>query len=230
MAIDASLVGARGTTTNFTVSTTAGSVTTGESLVAVVSYDPSTTISSIFDTAGNTYSLAANNTGGLGKLALYYGENVTGHASNVLTVNFSNSAFAVAHLIKLTGASAAPYDGASLASGAGTANPATLTSGTFAQADTCVIACAEMNNTSLTGAYSSSNFTVLSSEPDAGQYWTSVVGKLVVASTSAVTPSFSKVSEPNGTGNKGMIVVGFKQAAAGGGPTMQIFSYRQRRL
>lgn len=228
MAIDATLVGARGTSSGSSVSTTAGSTTTGDTLVAVVSYDPGTTISSISDTAGNTYTLVVNETTGFAKLAMYRCENCTGHASNVLTVNFSGTAFPVAHLVKITDAATSSYDGPSLANTAAAANPITVTSGTFAQADTCVIACAEMNRSGSTGAYSSSNFTVLSAEDDAASFWTSVVGKLVVASTSAVTPSFSKASE-SGSGTKGIIVVGFKQAAAGGGPTMKIYAYRQRR-
>ena len=216
MAIDAFLVGARGTTSGSSVSTTGGTVTTGETLAAGICYDPGVTISTITDTAGNTYTLVDNQTGGFGKLALYRCENATGHASNVLTVTFSGNAFATAILGRISDAAAASYDGASLASGTDSTTPFEITTGTFAQADTCVISLVECNRSGGTGAYASSNFTILDSEPDANNFWTLAMGKLVVAATTAVTPSWTKVGDTASGLTRGIIAVGFKQTAGGG--------------
>lgn len=210
MAIDASLVGARATAVGTTITTTAGATSTGDTLVAVVSYDPGKTISSIADTAGNTYTLAAEVVNSE-KLALYYCQNAAGNASNVLTVTMSGTdSFGVAHLIKITGAATASYDSGSLtANNSDTTSPFTITSGTLAQADSVVIAACAANRDAPAGSYASSNFTVLSEEPDVPSWWTSCVSKLVVASTSAVTPSHTRVNSTS-TAARSQIVVAFK--------------------
>lgn len=219
MAVDAVLVGARGTSASNTVSTTAGSVTTGDALVAIVSYDPGVTISSISDTAGNTYTLRQANTGGFAHMSVYSVDNATGHANNVLTVNFSGTAFPVAHLIKVTDAATACYDSGSLASGSPTTIPWTLTSGTLAQADSVVITCTEANRNGGTGAYAiGGSWTLLSEEPDVNNFWTSAVAKLVVASTSAVTPSWSKTGEGTSGVSRSIIVAAFRENLGGGAP------------
>lgn len=218
MPVDASLVGARGVSTSNTVSTTGGSVTTGDTLVAIISYDPGVTISSLSDTASNTYTLTQNNTGGNGYIAMYRCENATGNASNVLTVNFSGAAYPVAHLIKVTDAETASYDSGSLASASPTAVPWEVTSGTLDQADSVLITCSEANRNGGTGSYSiGGSFTLLSEEPDANNYWTSAVAKLVVSSTSAVTASWSKTGEGTSGVSRSIIIAAFKQATGGGG-------------
>lgn len=216
MAIAASLVGARGATTSNTVSTTGGSVTTGDTLVAVVSFDPGTTISSISDTAGNSYGTAKVSRTGSGSLACYVVQNATGHASNVLTVNFSGTAYPVAHLIKVTGAATASYDSGSLVEASPTtAPPNSVTTPTLAQAASLIITATEMNANGGTGTYSSSTATILSQEDDATQYWTSAVGYEIVASTSGVTETWSKGGETSPGGARAIFAFALKEAAAG---------------
>lgn len=218
MAIGVALVG-RGTSGGSSVATAGGSVTTGDTLVAIVSFDPGTTISSITDTAGNTYGAAkfALNAGGArGRLSAYVCENATGHASNVLTVNFSGSAFPVAHLVKITGAAAASYDSTATATNTtDTLSPYQVTSGSLAQAASALLCCAEINQTGATGAYSTSDFTLLSNENDASSFWSSMVGYSIVASTSAVTASMLKAG--CAADNCSLGIMAFKEATAGGG-------------
>jgi len=171
MTVDASIVGAHGTTSGNSAATTAGATSTGDTLVAVASFDPSTTINSVADTAGNSNGAAKASLQGGAKLAIYVKENATGHASNVLTIGFSGNAFASIHFIKITGAATSSYDGSSLASGTDGTSPYTITSGAFAQANNVVLAIAELN-TGGNGNYTSSNFTLLSQETDVGSFWT----------------------------------------------------------
>jgi hypothetical protein len=214
MAVNAASVG-RGESLTNTVTTAAGACTTGDTLAAFISFDPTTTISgSVADLAGNTYSLKDTlTTSSNAKLAVYVKENATGHAANTLTVNFSGNAFAVVHLIKITGVGASSYDAGAEAKTVDTTDPGTVTSGTLAQANEVVVAIYDWNGNGGTGAYTSSNFTLISQQDLANTYWSSCVGKLVVSSTAAVTPSFSKTTEIS-VGDRGLIVVAFKEGTA----------------
>lgn len=215
MAVDASLVGSgHSTTASFT--TSAGAVSAGDTLIFCFAYDPGTTISSVSLTGSGSDTLTqiANLTAGTGRLAVYRKENATGGASVTATANFSGSPFPSGSLIKCTGAATASYDSASLATGTDGTSPYTITSGTFAQADNVVIACIEQNS-GTSGAYASSNFTVLGSETDISNYWLHCIAKLVVSATTAVTPSFTRTNGTNTTSS--LAVFGIKAAAGGGG-------------
>ena len=66
--------------------------TSGNLLVVCVRYfkESGQVVNSITDTAGNTYTLAVAVTNNINDyLGIYYAKNITGHASNVVTVNFS---------------------------------------------------------------------------------------------------------------------------------------------
>jgi hypothetical protein len=208
MAIDANLVG-EGTSLGSSVTTPAGTTTTsGNTFVVVASFDPGETISSISDSKGNTYTLAASLQGS-GRLAMYYCANGVGGSSHTATVNFSGTAFGTVHLIEVSGATSSPYDAGSLATGTDNTSPFTITSGSFAQPAGLALTAFE-NNQGSSGSYASSNTTIVSQEPDVNTYWTSAVSKLALSSTSAVTPSFTRT---NGSGTSALIVVGFKQRA-----------------
>lgn len=219
MAADASLVGFNKSATN-TVTTAAGAVSAGDTLVLIVAFDPATTVSSVSITGSgsDTFGAAKVSATGLGKIAAYVCENATGGASVTATANFSAAAFPTAHLIKCTGVATSSYDSASLGSALDATSPYTVTSGTFAQANNVVIAALE-TNWGTTGAYASSNFTLLSSEPDVANFWTSAVGKLVVTATTAVTPSFTRTNDAGG--NSRVIVFGIKESVGGGGAANQ---------
>lgn len=217
MAADAALVGSGQSTSN-TFTTAAGSVTSGNTLVFAFAYDPGVSISSVSCSTGETLTQIANRTNGTGRLAVYIKENSSGGASVTATANFSGSAAASGSLIKCTGVNAAGYDSASLASGTDSASPYTVTSNAFANAGNVVIGVIEQNSGS-SGAYASSNFTMLGSQSDVATYWTHGIAKLVVSSTSAVTPSFTRSGSSSGT--SALVVFGISDSAIGGGaPTL----------
>lgn len=214
MAADASLVGFGKTATN-TVTTAAGAVSAGDTLVLIVSFDPGVTVSSTSTsgTGSDAFGAAKVSATGLGKIAAYVIENATGGGSVTATVNFSGSAFPSAHLLKCTGVATSSYDATSLGSASDATSPYTVTSGTFAQANNIVIAAVE-SNWGTNGAYNSSNFTIVSSESDVTNQWTSGVGKFYHTATTAVTPSFTRTNDVGGASR--VIVLGFKEAAVGG--------------
>lgn len=76
-----------------TIATAATSLTTGNFIVACVRRGTaSISVSSVTDTAGNTYHHAIGPIeSGAGAVEIWYSENVTGNASNVVTANFSGA-------------------------------------------------------------------------------------------------------------------------------------------
>lgn len=217
--IDAALVGARGTSSSNTASTTGGAVTAGDTLVAIVSYDPATTITSISDTAGNSYGTAvANITTGTGRLAAYVVQNALGHASNVLTVNFSGTAFPTVHLVRVFGGGTAPYD--LVVTAADSATPFEVTTGVMQKCDSVVVAAAEINNGS-DGAYASAVMDLLSSEPGVASFWTSGVFKKTVRNNAAFTASVTRTGSSNAA--SGVLALVFKaQAPSAGGHGLDV--------
>lgn len=195
MAIGVALVG-RNRSTGSSVATPAGLCAAGDTLVAIISFDPGTTITSLNDLAGNGYGspvFALNAGGARARLSAYVVQNAAGHAANILTVNFSGAAFPVVHLIRVTGAAAVSHDtGAMATTTADNLSPYQVTSGALAQAASLLLCCGEINQTGAAGAYSTSDFTLLSAEDDASSYWTSMVGYSIVAATTPVTASMLK--------------------------------------
>ncbi|MBP8176630.1 MAG: hypothetical protein KAX77_02595 [Xanthomonadales bacterium] len=214
--LDAILVGTRGTSISNTVTTGSGTSTvSGSSFLIAVSWDAGVTISSVSDSKSNTYTAVGTpqNDGGAGSGGnhqFYVCENGTGGSSHTATVNFSGTAYPTVHLIEITGASAAPeQDIAVQTQDAGT--PFTHATGTLAQANEVIVAMCGANIGSA-GAYASSNFTILSDENDVSQYWGSAVAKLVVSSTSSVTPSFTRT---NSSGAAAVLAISFFETASG---------------
>lgn len=214
MAVNAVLVGTRGTSGSNTVSTGAGTTqATGSTFLICTSFDPGVTDNTPTDSKSNTYTRIGTAQTGNAKVTMYKCENGTGGASHSATHTFSGSAFPTCHLIEITGALAASFD--QTAQGIdGSGSPWTLTSPTLSQANEVVVAMVESNGSGgANGDYSSSNFTILSSEPDFSNFWTSGVAKLVVAATTAVTPSFTRANE-NTSATCGLILATFKEGAA----------------
>lgn len=216
MAIASVLVGSRGTSSGSTVSTTAGTSTaSGSHFVLAISWDATQTISSVSDSKSNTYSAigSAQSDGNGGLSQFYVCYNGTGGASHSATVNFSGTAFPVAHLIEVTGASASPQDQANQT--LDSSSPFTITTGTLAQAAELILTVCACNQNSGAGSYSSSNATILSQETNTASFWTSAVGYIITASTSAVTPSWTFSTS---TGGAGVLFLALKEA--GSGPTL----------
>lgn len=219
MACDAALVGALGSSASNTVTTTAGTTAaSGSSFALLVSWDGTVSISgTITDSKGNSYTAVgtpqADWTSTWGLSQWFYCENGAGGASHSVTVNFTGTAYPVAHLIEITSANGAPlYDSAAAAQIQDAASPYTVTSGTLTSATSVVLSGCGANR-GADGAYSSSNFTVLSQEPAVSSFWTSGAAKLVVSATTAVTPSWTVL---NRSETAGVTVISFYEPAAGG--------------
>ncbi len=221
MACDAALVGARGTSGSNTVTTTAGTTAaTGSSFALLVSWDGTVSISgTITDSKGNTYTAVgtpqADWTSTWGVSQWFYCEDGVGGTSHSVTVNFTGTAYPVAHLIEVTSANGAPvYDSAATAQNQDAASPYTVTSGTLTNATSVLLSGCGANR-GADGAYSSSNFTVLSQEPAVSSFWTSGAAKLVVSATTAVTPSWTVL---NRSETAGVTVISFYEPAGASGP------------
>mgnify|MGYP001582538628 CR=1 FL=1 len=76
-----------------TIAIAATSHTTGNLIVAMVfsNYASSSAVSSIADTAGNTYTFIRKRTIVGGDIEIWYAKNITGNASNVVTATFTGA-------------------------------------------------------------------------------------------------------------------------------------------
>jgi hypothetical protein len=211
MAIDAALVGTRASGAGASLTTGSGTTTTGSTFAIAISFDNTVTISTVADSKGNTYTIAGSvqQDGSIShKKALYYCQNGTGGSGHTATVTFSGGSFGTVYLIEVTGAATASFD--KTAQGADNASPYTVTLPTLSQADEVIITIhGSRQGGSVT--YASSNTTILSQESDGDNYWTSVVSKVVVASTTAFSPSFT-----GGDTDTAQVAATFKASAGGG--------------
>lgn len=205
MAISFALIGARGTSATATVSTTAGASTGGANSAGhvTISFDPSTTITSITDNKSNTWTLIGTVLTGTAKLARYQCVGMTGGASHVVTVVFSAAAFATCHFVELIGSvGALSLDTAGSVATTNTQAAAsatyTATSNTLSQTNSLVI-CGLEQNTGSAGAYAFTPQTLLSQEPDEVNFWTSGIAAQNVAATTPVTTNVTRFASAAST-------------------------------
>lgn len=137
-------------TSDTTVASPAQAHVTGNLIVVGVRWYRSSAqdISSVVDTAGNTYTFISSKNDGADQVELWYAYNVTGNASNVVTVTFSGiTSYRVVCVGEFSGAktSATPLD---QAPAGGTATTASVTTGAFtpAEADEVSVAFSEVAN------------------------------------------------------------------------------------
>jgi hypothetical protein len=201
----------------------ATSLTTGNAIIVGARfYDPTgtVTVSSVTDTAGNTYIQGppkfASGTGE--HLVIWHALNVTGHASNVVSVNLSAA-------VQFWGVVTAQYSGIATSSAYDTTatalnGGATMTTGAFttAQAEEVIFAVAQVANTGQTWT-AGSGYTIRAQ--DASNV-TVVQDKIVLAIQTGVTTSID-CSDAGTT--KSMLVATFKAAAGGGGGTPNPWYY-----
>lgn len=224
MAIDAFLIGfnSSGTNSVTTAATNASVGGSGNHGVLFVSYDPATTITGISDNKGNTWPVGApewNITTGGARLACYKLLNWVGGSGHQVTVTCGATTYLTGHLIEVRDAeSASAVDVLVSGTVTGTANtPIAGTSrwqrasGALSQAAEVILYCLEANSGS-NGNYTSPDLTILSQQPDANDYWTSGVGKIVVSSTSSNTGTIDVAGRNATTSAFG--VISFKQASA----------------
>lgn len=208
--ITAVLVGARGVAGGSSSNaTTGGTTTTGSTFAVCLLYTTSGSISSITDSKSNSYTLGVSQDNLTADItaAIYYCENGTGGASHTATVNFSGSVDSTVWLIEITGAATASFD--QVASAQDGSDPYQVTSPTLSQAAECVLTLFGADRGS-TGTISTSDSTLIDSEPAGTSGWAGGVSKVITSSTSAVTVSFS---DAHGTHPDTLALVTFKQAS-----------------
>jgi len=187
--------------------------------VLFVSYDSSAAITGLTDSKGNTtgagsgkWELLSHFSTTVGSwLDCYVIYGGTGGSGHTITFTGSGSPFGVAYFIEVTGALASGSPFGTLVSGAPVGgSPATLGSGTLAQADNLLLsAIGGASNTFSVG----SPWTLQDSEPDSANYWTSAFASLNVTSTANQNVVWTYA----GIGNEGIHILPVKSAAAASG-------------
>lgn len=207
------------------IASTAQSHTTGNLIVVGVRWLRSSSQDSNTptDTAGNTYALISQVDRSSDRIEMWYAYNVTGNASNVVTVTFTAAAtYRVIGVVEFSGVLTAsdPKDQAPTGGGAAATSVST---GSFTPAESNEVSiawsqCANIPNTwtpdtSYTSAVQDSDTICMM------QY-------LINPATSSQT-----VTATTGGGQtKSILAVTFKQASGGGGVVIPVFmaQYRQR--
>lgn len=195
-----------------TVVSAAKTTTSGNMLFAIVKWETAATISTIVDTAGNTYVLAGSlNFGSSDPVgSLYYAENITGNASNVVTVTFSSSAAEYRRIVveEFSGlATSSSTDGAAQTN-SGTGTSYSTADITTTQSGLVVLGvCGYTTLSSWSGTPGNPDFTVGAVASDTGFLY------LISGSAQTVTPAASAT----GSANWVAIARAWKDAGGGGG-------------
>lgn len=223
MAITVVQIGTRGVGGADTVQTGSGTSTggSGNHGLFLTSFDPGVTPpASVTDSKTNVLNLVGTTLSDAnhGKIAAYLKENWSGGAShNSGVCTFSGNAFAVGFLLEILGAATSSSLDKDTNDTTDATMPVDVASGTLAQANEAVICIAACNVYGGVGAgYSSTNLTILDSEPDVSSYWTSGVGYVITAATTTVTYDMRRAS-PATTGGGIIRLLSFKEATGGGG-------------
>lgn len=193
-----------------TIAASAFVCTTGNAIVVGVSnYNTGQTVSSIADTAGNTYVRLGNveSPDSSGRMEMWLATNITGHAANVVTVTFdAGTTFRTIAAAEFTQiATASPLDQSTTVniSGTGTTHTTDAT-GTTVQADELIIA---FYITWLTAqVYSGTGGNTIFAQHDTG--YNALAGR-VVSATGAYD-----VSLTTGVGTQAAMMVRTLKAAA----------------
>jgi RHS repeat-associated protein len=189
----------------------ASAQTAGDLIVVVVGWsDITTTVSSITDSAGDTYALAVGPTGvsGFWSQSIYYAKNIAGASSNVVTVTFSAATLTEIRVLEYSGLDPnAPLD----TTAANTGQSVTATTGPIStsQANELVLVANLVENCVATP---SSGFT---DRDDTGC-------DLVEDNIEATTGSYSAIVTQSDSGNWVQQMVAFKPATGGPPPAPPI--------
>lgn len=174
------------------------------------------TVSSITDTASNTYTNIAGFAPAGDRLEIWYAKNTTGNASNVVTANFSSTNFVTVLVMEYSGAdTSAPLD-TSATSSSTTSTTVTSNSFTTTAANEVLVACAQVASVSVAWS-AGSGYT--KRYPSSGN--TVVIGEDNIVSS--VQTGVTATATTTGANNKTIIVATFKDAsqpAGGATPSM----------
>jgi hypothetical protein len=139
------------------------SVTTGNAVIVTATCEASIPVTSVTDTAGNGYSLLARYAGAFRSLEVWGAFNVTGHASNVVTVNVGSAPPVLAaqaiQYSGLRGTSADAFDVSATGLATGTTTSVTTSSFTPEAAGELSVACFRAAD-GLSSITSDGNYTI----------------------------------------------------------------------
>lgn len=183
-------------------------------LIAVLArYDSTQTITSITDTAGNTYVSAIDVSATVGKLSLWYAKNTVANIANIITVNFSASAaFCVVEAAQYSGLHlTSPLDVAVGGSSTGTGTVATSPAASTAVADEVVIAGGMVSN--LGAAWSSLTPLGYTAEQQDSNAIAIFADQIYSSTLSTTTWTYTNTDTVSA---KAICVASFKIASAGG--------------
>ncbi len=151
---------ATGSGASTTIAAAAANHTTGNLLVVKLKWETNVALSSVTDTAGNTYTLLPRQ-GTTLSVQMAYSCNITGNVSNVVTATWATSVtWRVSSVTQYSGiAASACFDVQTTASGTGTAVDAGNVTTTVAD-EVIVVVATDANSTTWTAA---TNFTIINS-------------------------------------------------------------------
>lgn len=197
-------------------SPTTGAVTTqvsGSTFIIYVGTATGNTIGTPTDSKSNTYTPLGSEqaVGALNICRVFVKENGTGGSGH--TASSGAGAFTSIIFLEITGAATASYDSGSLAQADDTTSPYQVTSGTLAQAAELLIAAICSDSIVGGSTFSESTGFTIQEQDAAGDVGANMaLATKVVASTSAVTPSFTNLS--GGITDTKLTIFGLKEAVA----------------
>lgn len=226
IAVVTSAGGESGSSSVSSQATSAFSATTGNLVCVMIRYDESLSVSSVTDTAGNTYTQAGTTAdSGAGKLDIWYAKNIAGNASNVVTANLSGSAaFCVVRAVQYSGLdTSSPLDVTAKGTVASGTTVSTSPAKSTSQADEVVVACGQAST--LTGAWTALTPTGYTDEGQDSNHIAIYADQIYSSIQSSVTWTYTNT---DGTVAKAIVVASFKAASAGGKPQSYYYSYRPK--
>lgn len=200
------------------LSATAKSTTTGNALIVFVKWEnaASEQVTSVTDTAGNTYTQITEFTHSSGTEpagALFAAYNITGNASNVTTVNFSAAPailYSRVMVEEFSGLATSSVEDGTVQTNSGTGTSYSTSNITTSQAGLVVLGVGGFTTlSSWSGTPGTPDFTVGATGSDCGLLY------LISGSAQTVTPAASAT----GSDKWVAIAQAFKDAGGGGGRT-----------
>ena len=204
----------------------AKSMTTGNTVIVFIKWEnvAPNVVTSVTDTAGNTYTEItefAHSSGVEPAGALYYSTNITGNASNVVTVNFDPTpAILWTHIMveEFSGLATSSVTDGAVQTNSGTGTSFSTSNITTSQSGLVVLGVGGFTNlSSWSGVPGTPDFTVGVTESD------SAILYLISGSAQTVTPAASAT----GSDKWVAIAQAFKDAGGGGGSTVRSLSLMQ---
>lgn len=216
-----------------TIAATAFSVTTGNAIVVGIRFwdnDGGKSVSSVTDTAGNTYVRAGSAyTQASGtEMDVWYALNITGHASNVVTVTFSHGVAyrtVLAHQYSGFATSGSLFDAEINVGGTG-GTITTAASLTTANANELIFAVFSVDSSAVTwtaGSVGGNSFTKRQETSN------TACGCQEYIASATLTNATASVTCSDTSTAKGMHVVTLKETTGGGGGTTARAIQRRRR-